>query len=157
MIDMTFESTGDYVWDAILQSTRKANLAAAAHLRRRMQEVLSQNDNTGPSAPNEIPHMQSNEAYGRGRLPLAQTVEVYDDAFEDDEGFEVDVAVGTASQHAMWLELGTRTMRPRPAWERTAEEESDEMAEIQAREFEDQMRQYGLEEVDDPEDPEVED
>lgn len=141
---MTFKWNGDRVGDALIEATMKGAEAAANHYMDRLVTVLSLYDNQGPSLPGEPPHMQSLLAAKMGVQPLARTVKVVVD------WDAMEVSIGTLCQYAVYLELGTSKMSPRPAWGRILNEELDNMEDVcnnmAQRWF---VKNAGLPEVDD--------
>lgn len=115
---------GDEFMDAFQAAAQAGQIAAAEHYRDRMAAILREHDNEEPSLPNNPPHGQSEMAFQRGMIPLADSIMV-----EVDEKTQ-DVYVYSSLEHALYLETGTSKMAPRPLWERTAGEEQNQMQAI---------------------------
>jgi hypothetical protein len=115
---------GDQLLETLTRALHRGATQAAELYRAEIRAVINEHDNGPPSQPFTPPHGQSREALRRRITPLADTVEVVNNPADP-----LDVAVGSQSDYALDLEVGTRNMRPRPLWAPTAERMRDQLRE----------------------------
>lgn len=122
MIEMVWK--GEEILEAMAQALHAGAVAAATRYRDELKFIINEHDNGPPSQPYTPPHGQSRDALRRRITPLADTIEIVTNPADP-----LDVGVGSCSDYAIDLEMGTKFMKPRPLWEPTALRMKDELKE----------------------------
>lgn len=116
---------------AIQEAMLYGLIAGANFYKKELRNILSTGDGQGPSLPGYPPHKQTKMALRRGLIPLADNLKVNVDVTS---GEQLQVTVSTMTRYALFLELGTKKMRARPAWLRVlaARQAAIELSQVEA-------------------------